>query len=129
MSALPVSAARTRPAAITAAVVLSALVIIGNVASLALPSGSGDNQVPTFIIILGVILGIVGIPAAVGLWQLRKWGMILTVVVSALNLLSTAPGIAFGPNAGIRLFAGIGTLLPALIIVLVLLPDARRTYR
>jgi hypothetical protein len=85
--------------------------------------------VPTFVIILGVILGIVGIAAAVGLWQMRKWGMILTVVVSALNLLSAAPGIAFGPNVGIKILAAVGTLVPALIIVLVLLPESRRAYR
>jgi hypothetical protein len=129
MSALPVSAARIRPVAITAAVVLSVLIIIGNAIGPALPSGSGDDQVPTFVIILGVVLGIVGIAAAVGLWQLRKWGMILTVVVSALNLLSAAPGIAFGPNTGIKILAGIGTVVPALIIVLVVLPESRRAYR
>jgi hypothetical protein len=129
MSALPVSATRTRPTAVTAAVILSVLIIIGNAIGPALPSGSGDDQVPIFIIVLGVVLGIVGIAAAVGLWLLRKWGMILTVVVSVLNLLSAAPGIAFGPSVGIKILAAVGTVVPALIIVLVLLPESRRAYR
>jgi hypothetical protein len=123
------SAARTRPAAVTAAVVLSVIVIIGNVISPALPSGSGDEQVPTFVIVLGVVLGIVGIAAAIGLWQMRKWGMILTVVLMVLNLLSAAPGVAFGPGVGIKIFAAIGVIIPAVVIVLVLLPESRRAYR
>lgn len=129
MSALPVSATHTRPTAVTAAVILSVLIILGNAIGPALPSGSGDDKVPTFVIVLGVILGIIGIAAAVGLWMLRKWGMILTIVVSALNLLSAAPGIAFGPSVGIKILAAIGTLVPVLIIVLVLLPESRRAYR
>jgi uncharacterized membrane protein (UPF0136 family) len=128
MSSLAVDSARTRPVAVTAAVVLSVLLILGNFAGPFLPQGSGDDKVPTFIIVLGVILGLVGIAAAIGLWQLRRWGLILTIVVSALNLLSAAPGVAFGPGTGIKILAGISVVLPAVIIVLALLPDARRAY-
>jgi hypothetical protein len=122
------SASRIRPVPVTIAVVLSVLVILSNFASPALPSGSGDNKVPTFVIVVGVVLALIGIVAVVGLWQLRKWGVILTVVVSAVNLLLSAPGILAGPNAWIKVFSAVFVLVSAAIIVLVLLPDSRRTY-
>lgn len=128
MSAIPASVSRTRPTAVIAAVVLSVLVIIGNFASPLLPSGSGEDTVPTFVIVVGIILGLIGIIAVVGLWMLRKWGMILTIVVSAINVLLAAPGIAFGPDAFTKIIAGVFTLISALIIVLTVLPEARRAY-
>lgn len=131
MSSLSVpssSASRIRPVPVTVAVVLSALVILTNFASPALPSGSGDNKVPTFVIVVGVVLALIGIVAAIALWQLRKWGMILTVVVSAVNLLLSAPGIVAGPYAWIKVLSAVFVLASAAIIVLVLLPDSRRAY-
>lgn len=129
MASLSVPSARVRPVAVTVAVILSALLILGNLVAPALPSGSGDDKVPAFIIVLGVVLGVIGIAAAIGLWMLRKWGMILTVVITALNLLSSAPGVAAGPNTGIKILAGVSVLISAAIIVLVLLPESRRAYR
>ena len=128
MSALSASASRVRPTPVTVAVALSLLIVVGNLISPALPSGSGDDKVPTFVVVLGVILGVIGILAAVGLWTLRRWGSILTVVISAINLLSAAPGVAFGPYAWIKVLAALTVLVSALIIVLTLLPDARRAY-
>jgi uncharacterized membrane protein (DUF2068 family) len=51
---------------------------------------------------LGVVLGIAGLIAAAGLWMLKKWSIWLTIIVSALNLLSAAPGITFAPNAALQ---------------------------
>lgn len=129
MASLRASAPSARPMPITVAVALSVLLILGNLAAPAFPQGSGDDKVPTFIIVTGVFLGLVGIAAAVGLWQLRRWGMILTIVVSAVNLLSAAPGIAFGPNAVLKVLATLTVLVSIAIIVLVVRPEARRAYR
>jgi hypothetical protein len=129
MSSLSLPASRSRPVAVTLAVALSVFLILGNLAGPLLPSGSGDNTVPTFVIILGVVLGVIGIAAAIGLWQLRRWGMILTVVISVLNLLSSAPGVVAGPDTGIKILAGASVLVSAAVIVLALLPEARRAYR
>jgi uncharacterized membrane protein (UPF0136 family) len=129
MSTLSLPASRSRPVAVTAAVVLSALIVLANLAGPLLPAGSGDDKVPTFVIILGVVLGVIGIVAAVALWQLRRWGMILTVIISIVNLLSSAPGIVAGPNTGIKILAGAGVLVSAAVIVLALMPEARRAYR
>jgi uncharacterized membrane protein (DUF2068 family) len=128
MSSISVPAVRSRPMAVTVAIVLSVLVIVANFATPALPSGSGDYTVPTFVIVVGVILAVIGIGAVIGLWMLRKWGMILTVVVSAINLLLAAPGIVAGPSTWIKIFSAVFVLASALIIVLVALPESRRAY-
>src|SRR5438309_1835640 len=107
MSSLSVPTPRVRPVTVTIAVVLSVLVIIVNFATPALPSGSGDDKVPTSVIVVGIVLALLGIPAAVGLWMLRKWGFIATIVVTAVNLILAAPGIAFGPGAWIKIFSAV----------------------
>ena len=119
----------TRPQSVTLAVAFSVLVIIANFATPLLPSGSGDDKVPTFVVVIGIMLAVLGIPAVIGLWQLRKWGFIATIVVSAINLLLSAPGIAGAPNAATKAISGVFTLVSAAIIVLAARPDARRAYR
>jgi uncharacterized membrane protein YfhO len=87
----------------------------------------GVEEPPAFLNYLGYVVGVVGLVAAVGLWMLKKWSLWLTIVVSVLNILSAAPGVAFAPNAALQAAATIGVLVPALIIVLVVLPTSRRT--
>jgi uncharacterized membrane protein (DUF2068 family) len=74
------------------------------------------------------VLGVVGLLAAGGLWALKRRGVWLAVVVSALNLVSAAPGIPFGPDAALRVAATATVLVSALIIVLVVLPASRRAF-
>ena len=63
----------------------------------------------------GPLLGSVGVKlailAAAGLWMLKRWALWLTIVVSVLNILSAAPGLAFAPNAVLRAAALRGTRL------------------
>ncbi len=84
---------------------------------------------PPPVTVLGVALGLVGIAAAVGLWLLRRWGMLLSLVVTALNLLASAPGVAFGPAPWIQILAAVAVVACIAIIALVLVPEARRAYR
>jgi hypothetical protein len=115
---------RSRPQAVTVAAVLLALFSLANLISPLLPS----EGVPAFVIYLGVVLGIAGLAAAAGLWMLKKWSIWLTIIVSALNLLSAAPGIAFAPNAALQVAATITVVGSAIIIVLVVLPISRRAF-
>lgn len=115
---------RSRPQAVTVAAVLLALFSLANLISPLLPS----EGVPAFVIYLGVVLGIAGIAAAAGLWMLKKWSIWLTIIVSALNLLSAAPGMAFAPNAALQVAATITVVGSAIIIVLVVLPISRRAF-
>jgi uncharacterized membrane protein (DUF2068 family) len=75
------------------------------------------------------VLGVVGlVVAAGGLWALKRWGAWLAVVVSALNLVSAAPGIPFGPNAALRVAATATVVVCALIVVLVVFPASGRAF-
>ena len=94
---------RSRPLAVTVAAILMALFGLANLIGPLLPS----EGVPAFVIYLGVVLGIAGLVAAAGLWMLKKWSIWLTIIVSALNLLSAAPGITFAPNAALQVAATI----------------------
>jgi hypothetical protein len=114
---------RTRPLPVTVAAILMALISLVGLPGPLLP---GSEQVPAVVIYSGIVLGVVGLVAAVGLWMLKKWGSWLTIVVSVLNILSAAPGIAFAPNAPLGVAAAVGVLVPALIVVLVVLPSSRR---
>ena len=113
----------SRPTPVTVAAILMVLIsLVGLPGALLIP---GSEGVPAVVIYGDIVLGIVGIVAAVGLWMLKKWGWWLTIVVSVLNLLSAAPGVAFAPGA-VNIFALVGVLVSALIIVLVVLRDSRR---
>jgi len=126
MATLRASAPLTRPMPVTLAVILSVLVVIANFVGFALPTG--DEAVPLVVILGGIIPGVAGIPAAIGLWLLRRWGFILTVVVTAVNLLTALPGPFLGPTAAIKIFSVAMALASVAILVLVTRPEARRAY-
>jgi hypothetical protein len=115
---------RARPLPVTVAAILVALLSLANLLSPVMPS----EGVPAFVIYSGVVLGVAGLVAAAGLWMLKRWSLWLTIAVCVLNILSAAPGIAFAPNPALRVGALIGVIGPALIILLVVLPNSRRAY-
>jgi hypothetical protein len=115
---------RARPLAVTVAAILMALISLVGLPGPLLP---GSEEVPTVVIYGGIVLGVAGLIVALGLWMLKKWGFWLTIVVSVLNLLSAAPGVVFASDAALKVFALVGVVVPALIIVLVVLPPSRRT--
>jgi uncharacterized membrane protein (DUF2068 family) len=84
--------------------------------------------VPAVAIYLGVVLGVAGLIAAAGLWMLKRWALWLTIVVSVLNILSAAPGLAFAPTPTLRTLAAVGVVGFALVVVLAVLPSSRRAY-
>jgi hypothetical protein len=84
--------------------------------------------VPAFVVYLGVALGVAGLLAAAGLWMLKRWSLWLTIIVCVLNILSSAPGLAFGPTPTLRTLATVGVIVPALAILLAVLPNSRRAY-
>jgi hypothetical protein len=109
---------------VTVAAILLALCSLLSLPGPLLP---GSEGVPEVVLYSGVVLGIVGLVAAVGLWMLRKWSLWLTIVVSVLNILSAAPGVAFAPNAPLQVAATVTVVVFALIIVLVVgVPSSRR---
>ena len=113
---------RSRPTPVTVAAVLLALSSLLSFVPLPV------EGVPALVVYGALVLGVVGLVAAAGLWLLKGWGVWLAVAVSALNLVSAAPGILFAPTAALRVFATAGVLVCALIIVLMLVPASRRAF-
>ena len=62
---------RARPLAITVAAILMVLISLVGLPGPLLP---GSEEVPAVVIYGGMVLGVVGLIAAVGLWMVKKWG-------------------------------------------------------
>ena len=112
-----------RPQPVTIAVVLLVLLSLLNFVSPLLPT-----DYPTIVLFLGGALGVVGLLAAAGVWMLRRWGLLVTIIVSVLNILLAVPGIFVEPHATGKLLAGVTTVGFALVIVLVMRPNLRRAF-
>jgi hypothetical protein len=77
---------------------------------------------------LDIIILVLAVIAAIGLFNTKRWAAILAIVVSGLVILLTLPGM-------LRIFFSINLvenvlriLLAIAVIVLVMLPSARRSY-
>jgi uncharacterized membrane protein (DUF2068 family) len=113
----------TRPVPIVVAVICLVLSSLSSLATGLIPG------IPLPVVVLAMILGVVGLVAAAGLWTLHRWAMIVAIVATAINGLSAVPGLFARPNATAMAGAGASIVLAVLVIVLVLLPSARRAYR
>jgi len=88
----------------------------------------GVEEPPAFVIYSGIVVGIVGLGVAVGLWIMKPWSYWATIVVCVLNLNSGAPGVVLGPTAGIQVTNAVLEVVAVLTIVLVVLPTSRRAF-
>jgi hypothetical protein len=87
-----------------------------------------EEEVPALVVYTTVVVGVAGLVSAAGLWMLRKWSLWLTIVVSVLNVLDAAAGVAGAPNAALQVAATVMVVGFALIIVLVVFPSSRRAF-
>jgi hypothetical protein len=88
----------------------------------ALDSVEGPGYVFT---ISGLILGLAGLFSAFGVWKNQKWGVILTIVIRAIDGLMALPGVLFAPTLQFKMMASLGVLIAAVVIVLLLWPKAK----
>src|SRR3954464_14405923 len=119
----------SRPMPVTVAAILMALFSLMNFPGpwwYAVPGAM--EETPTFIIYSGIVLGIVGIVAAVGLWMVKKWSLWLTIIVCVINILLSVPAPAMVSSAGLLAFIAVQSIDFVLVIVLVVLPTARRAF-
>ena len=115
---------RSRPQTVTVATILLALFSVLNVLFPFFPV----EGIPAAAVYTGVVAGAAGLVGAAGLWLLRKWGLGISVIVSVLNILDAAPGVAFAPNAALQVAATVTVLGFVLVLVLVVLPTSRRAF-
>ncbi len=82
-------------------------------------AASGD-QPPFGIIVLSFALAIIGVVASYGVWKMQRWGVVLCIVVNAVNFLSGLPGVFFGPTAFLKIGSVVSCVVNVVIIVLLL---------
>src|SRR5829696_2947385 len=78
---------------------------------------------PMFVIYSGIVLGIVGVVAAVGLWMLKTWSLWLTIVVCVLNILLNASGLVMVLPGGLKVLIALQLIGFILTLVLIVLPS------
>jgi uncharacterized membrane protein (DUF2068 family) len=78
------------------------------------------GQPPFFIIVLSLVLGVAGVVSSYGIWVGQRWGVVLTIVLQALNFLSGAPGIVFGGSAFLVIGSIVGCIANVVIVYLLL---------
>ena len=118
---------RTRPMPVTVAAILMALLSLFNSPWpwFALFPGA-EEAAPAFAVYSGIVLGIAGLVAAVGLWMTKKWSFWLTIAVCVLNILLNLPGLAMVPTVALQAAIAVQTIGFIITLVLVVLPSARR---
>jgi|GEM_PF-800559 len=120
-----------RPLPVTIAVVLHALLGLAAI-FITIPEMTGavgpDEGPPMFIVVTSLVIGILSLVSAWGAWQGKKWGQLSTIVLRALDGLSSAPGIVFAPTLGLSITATVSVILAIVVIWLLLMPVSRRFY-
>lgn len=105
----------------TAVIIFALSSIYGIIVALpGMMEASGLAGVPPVVIILGAILNSAGLVGAWGAWQGQKWGIWLTIILNAIGLLLTLPGILFAPNNGARAIA-ITSITISIFVIIVFL--------
>ena len=118
---------RSRPMPVTVAAILLALFSVMNFPGPWWYVVPGVAEVtPMFVIYSGIVLGIVGIVAAVGLWMMKTWSLWLTIVVCVLNIVLNASGLVMMLPGGLKALIALQTIGFILTLVLVVLPGTRR---
>src|SRR5687768_1059574 len=99
MATIATSATRaSRPGTVTVAVALTVGATLASLPVFFLP---GADEVPGAVVVFSIIAGVVTLVGAWGMWNLRRWGAILTFVLTALNTLSSLPGLLEPPSGWI----------------------------
>ena len=87
----------------------------------ALNSVEGPGYVFT---IIGLILGLAGLFSAFGVWKVQRWGVILTIVIRAIDGLMALPGVVFAPSLAGKIPATVGVTIAVVVIALLLWPKS-----
>lgn len=114
-----------RPAAVTWAVVFTVIGALSTIPFFFLP---GNEDIPWGAQLFSVGGAALSLAGAWGLWNRRRWGAILTFVLTLLNTISAIPALIERPSGWI--VAGVLILMPLGIatLVLIALPASRRAY-
>ena len=115
----------SRPTVVTTAAVLLLLL---SLFSLSTPIQPASIQPPLPVIIWALVVGVAGLVAVVGLWGLKRWSWLMTVILAAVSSLAAAPGIFAAPDVVGKSISVALIVLYALVFVLVMLRATRQTF-
>ena len=113
----------SRPTLVIVAMILFALM---TAFGLFTPFGPSGPTLP-FVLFAGIVEGVGGVIALVGLWLMKRWGWLLTVIIAALSVLVSVLGLVGAPTPGKVVSAAI-IVVNAVVLVLLLLPAARVAF-
>ena len=115
-----------RPQPVTVAAILLALFSVMNFPGPWWYAVPGATEVtPMFVLYSGIVLGVVGLVAAVGLWMMKTWSLWLTIVVCVVNILFNVSGLVMVLPGGLKVLIALQTIGFVLTLVLVVLPSTR----
>jgi hypothetical protein len=117
---------RSRPTPVTVAAVLLVLLSLTDFPlpwEVLFPGVEGP---PDFIVYAGIVLGIVGLVVAIGLWTVKRWSFWAAIVVGVLNFLLAVPGVFEAPGTALRAAIAVSAVVAIVVVVLVVLPVSRR---
>jgi hypothetical protein len=86
---------------------------------------ASPDSPPYIVMLIGLLAGVAGMIAAYGTWKQQRWGIVLTIILTAINGLSAAPGILFAPETFLFIAAIFTVIISILIIVLCLWRDPK----
>jgi uncharacterized membrane protein (DUF2068 family) len=114
----------------TIAAVLAGILALANtiIALVLLPQGASkinhsSNQPPYAVLLIEVVVGLIGIVAAYGVFRSQRWGVVLTLILSVINLLISLPGIPFGPTTFDKVSSVLAVIVSAAVIYFLLRRD------
>jgi hypothetical protein len=116
----------------TIAAILAGVLGLANaiVALALLPQGSNkinhsSNQPPYAVLMIEVVIGLIGVVAAYGVFRSQRWGVIVTLVLMVVNVLISLPGIPFGPTVFDKVSSVLAVIVSAAVLYLLLRRETR----
>lgn len=106
--------------------VLAGLYSLGNIPSLVLPSGSGDNAgPPVSVLAVDSVLGVIGLVAVVIAWRTGSRAALRVAAGAVIVITLTAlPAFFVDVPAGVKLLVG-GSVLVTIAMVVLMFSSAR----
>jgi hypothetical protein len=114
------------------AAVLAGLLSLANAitALVLLPQGAAkinhsSNQPPYAVVLIEVVVGLIGVVAAYGVFRSQRWGVVLTLVLMVINVLISLPGVPFGPTALDKITSALAVVVAGAAIYFLLRRDTK----
>ena len=114
-----------RPATVRLAIIIS---ILGMIASIPFYFAPGFEDVPVAANVASIVFGVVTLVALRWLWECRRWAAIVVFAITLVNVLSAIPGLVDPPSGWVVAAIVVGIALALPVLVLLVLPESRRSY-